>query len=729
MVARLGLGFVGILLWQVLGGPDADKSRSSPGPKAVETTPAESQPIAAPIVPKRFLHFSTGAIGNSVTIACSADGKWIAIANGNPTRIMQARGASTVKDNWRPSAEILNAETGTTIVALQLMTPDEDDVLAGTKHISHIEATALTFAPDGSLLAVGTSIGQVKLFDAQTGKLIRSLDDEAAKLAENETPENWKSIRRAMGSIASLAFSPDGSLLATCGASFSDVSDQLDGVRRLGLRGTGPGRLKVWDVPSGTLKYDLVGHNNHANAVAFSPDGQLLASAGRWMSKNDFSGNGVILWNPHTGTQIHSLIRTTANGGTRAIAFSPDSRMLALGTQRFDEGSSTGGVSLVRVSTGTEEWLVTVPGWARPLDFSPDGQSVVVLCGGRSIRFLDTESGTLKHEIRQADSRQGERWNDFAVSKQGRTLTIGGVDSEQKGNIELWDIDGPDTATIKVEPGQQSLNVRARIPGQDQWVELATFMMDPTMRPYLHPVRDASGSVVLTEDRPADHVWQHGIFTGFHAVNGFNYWKEDQGKQRFVRLLDLQEKVDSVSWRALVELVAPDGTVVLEEEDAITIHTPESADAYTIDFELLLRAKERDVNFGKFFVGGLAVRMPWDQANPRHTHLNSNGLRDSDCEQQRAAWCNVERPFGDDVFGVAVFDSPANSPHPPGWRVDEQGLINPNVSALGDWTIRAKQERQFQYRLVIYRGSATREQLEARFAAFAEPHTDQHGQH
>jgi hypothetical protein len=152
----------------------------------------------------------------------------------------------------------------------------------------------------------------------------------------------------------------------------------------------------------------------------------------------------------------------------------------------------------------------------------------------------------------------------------------------------------------------------------------------------------------------------------------------------------------------LVELVAPNGNVVLEEEDTITIHAPESADAYEIDFELLLRAKEQDVNFGKFFVGGLSVRMPWDQANPRQTHLNANGLRDRECEQQRAAWCNVERPFGNETFGIVVFDHPANPKHP--W---------------GDWLIPAKQERVFQYRLVVYRGSATREQLAARFAAFA----------
>ena len=198
-------------------------------------------------------------------------------------------------------------------------------------------------------------------------------------------------------------------------------------------------------------------------------------------------------------------------------------------------------------------------------------------------------------------------------------------------------------------------------------------------------------------------------------MNGFNYWKEDEGKQRFVRLLDLQEADERVSWRALVELVAPNGSVVLEEEDTIIVHAPESTSAYSIDFDLLLRAKDHQVQFGKFFVGGLAVRMPWDQANPRQTHLNSEGRRGRDCEQQQAAWCNVERPFGNEVYGIAVFDHPANPNHPSGWRADEQGLINPNVSATADWTLASQESRQFRYRLVIYRGAATREQLSERF--------------
>jgi hypothetical protein len=263
------------------------------------------------------------------------------------------------------------------------------------------------------------------------------------------------------------------------------------------------------------------------------------------------------------------------------------------------------------------------------------------------------------------------------------------------------------------------LKVRARTPGGEQWIDLATFVMKENQRPYLHPLHDASGKVVLSEDKPADHPWQHGVFTGFHRVNGFNYWKEDQGKQRFVRLFDLTEASDRVSWRALVELTAPNGDVVLDEEDAITIHAPESADAYVIDFDLLLRARDKDVTFGKYFVGGLSVRMPWDKERSRQTHLNSEGQRNRDCEQQRAKWCNVERPIGDDTFGIAVFDHPDNPNHPSGWRADEQGLINPNVSSAADWVIAAHKQQSFKYRLVVYRGSATQKQLSARFEAFA----------
>jgi hypothetical protein len=244
--------------------------------------------------------------------------------------------------------------------------------------------------------------------------------------------------------------------------------------------------------------------------------------------------------------------------------------------------------------------------------------------------------------------------------------------------------------------------------------------MDTNARPYLHPVRDPVGQVVITEDRPADHPWQHGIFTGFHGkVNGHEYWMENDGQIRFRRLLKVEDGGDRVAWRVLSELVEPSGKAVLEEEDHITIHSPESADAYVIDFDFVLRAKDQDVSFEQNGVGGLAVRMVWDKANPRQTHLNSNGDRGRAGEKKRAAWCSVERPFGNEVLGVAVFDFPGNPGHPSSWRVDDQGLINPAITGLNNWSIPAGQERAFRYRLLVYKGPATSEQLQQRFDSFS----------
>jgi hypothetical protein len=57
--------------------------------------------------------------------------------------------------------------------------------------------------------------------------------------------------------------------------------------------------------------------------------------------------------------------------------------------------------------------------------------------------------------------------------------------------------------------------------------------------------------------------------------------------------------------------------------------------------------------------------------------------------------------------------------HPAGWRVDEQGLINPAVALLGDWSLPAGKERAYRYQLLVYRGPARPEALERQFKAFA----------
>jgi hypothetical protein len=167
----------------------------------------------------------------------------------------------------------------------------------------------------------------------------------------------------------------------------------------------------------------------------------LLASAGSWLTVREH-GTGVIIWNARTGTKIRTMTKE-ANGGTHAVVFSPNSKLVVIGSRTFDKDNdtSTTAVSLAHALTGLMEWQHTVPGWANPKAFSPDGKSAAVLCGGRSIRFFDTETGEVKHEIRSADSPQSGQWNDFAITPQGHQLAIAGVDNERKGSVELWDFD------------------------------------------------------------------------------------------------------------------------------------------------------------------------------------------------------------------------------------------------------------------------------------------------
>jgi putative heme-binding domain-containing protein len=280
----------------------------------------------------------------------------------------------------------------------------------------------------------------------------------------------------------------------------------------------------------------------------------------------------------------------------------------------------------------------------------------------------------------------------------------------------IWYILNPpqDDKAIFLTPGDKKLVVNAKIGGSVS--ELIAYVTDPALRPYLHPVKHPAGRTTLTQDRPDDHPWQHGIFTGLHKVNGIDFWSEKQGKLQFKRLLDVIQEQDHVGWRALVEWIGPDGKPVLEEEQFIKAYAPTKPSSYNIDFDWTLRALDQPVKIGKHEYGGFAVRMDF---NGSPHHLNANGERDQATAGKRAAWCNVSRQFGDKTFGIAVFDHPGNAGFPAMWRVDAQGLINPSPSLQGDWSIEPKRERTFHYRLLVHEGPGDAQKLDVEFKSFS----------
>jgi WD40 repeat protein len=136
----------------------------------------------------------------------------------------------------------------------------------------------VAWSPDGTLLAVATSDGQIRLWDFQS----RSLRVQ---------------MSQARGSLM-LAFDPSGRTLAT---------------------GSSDRSITIWDVPTGQRLRTLQGHDEVIHNLAFSPDGRRLASVS--------SDHTTRLWEPATGTLVLTIPfpETPYN-----LAWAPDSRRIAV---------------------------------------------------------------------------------------------------------------------------------------------------------------------------------------------------------------------------------------------------------------------------------------------------------------------------------------------------------------------------------------------------------------
>lgn len=240
------------------------------------------------------------------------------------------------------------------------------------------EVTSIVFSPDGRLLAYGSKDNRVRLWDAESGRLL-------------------KTFERHTQPVTSVAFSADSLMLA------SGSEDQT---------------IRLWDVASQTFLRTFEGHADVVKSLAFHPDGKLLASSA--------NGGAIRLWNIHDSEQFGKPFQWQVQN-INTVAFSPDGSLLATGSSDLK----------IRL-WNTQSFKMYKPRMkctkyqhVSSLDFSPN--SKILASGFRHglVCIWDTESKTLIKRLSQQVKR--DSFNSVAFDAEGKRVAYSLYDA-----IYLW---------------------------------------------------------------------------------------------------------------------------------------------------------------------------------------------------------------------------------------------------------------------------------------------------
>jgi hypothetical protein len=257
----------------------------------------------------------------------------------------------------------------------------------------------------------------------------------------------------------------------------------------------------------------------------------------------------------------------------------------------------------------------------------------------------------------------------------------------------------PGSLQVKLGPADTAFLVSRK----NSNVPILTQIVKKEERPYIHPIIAPDGKGEITEFRPGHHYHQTGIFWGLKLVNGrdnFMNYKSDYW--RYVSATVTREKGDQVKWQTVYETIDSAGNAVMVETQNWTMR--DFGSHYILDLEWRGEAKV-DVVMGKFYVGGLFVRMPWKKGYIGEI-VNAAGQKNREVEAQRAIWADVGiiTPGRDDRAHMAIFDHPDNKAFPTPWRYDSQLGLGPSRQIMGDWGISKGNTEVIRYRIMIYTG-------------------------
>lgn len=383
---------------------------------------------------------------------------WVNSVAFSPDGAMLVSGSSS---SYNGTLKLWDVSTGSNITTL-------GDIRTWRQAIQSV-----AFSPDGNTIAAG-SYGTVELWDVASeskiatleghprwvGSIAYSLDGKKVAAGLNDDKvELWdinsktKTTLTHEGLVNSVAFSPDGTTLASAGTGIVKLWDVATRTVVTTLRNTyGPVAFspdgimlfagnKLWDVNTTTVHatFDV-----QAGSVTFSPDGGTLATTAQ---------EEVRLWD----IQTKNSVRIAHSSRVESVAFSPDGNTLAAGRRLWDlktqsnfatlQGSGSdvtflrGGTAVLMGNTlwdlATRTILATFPGGFHSAAVSPNGTTIASGGRGSAVELLDVSTrqiiGTLEGHAGDFNSGAVQA---VAFSPDGMTLASGSRDK----TIKLWNI-------------------------------------------------------------------------------------------------------------------------------------------------------------------------------------------------------------------------------------------------------------------------------------------------